>query len=146
MTLDEATNFLIYSSGPDLRHSCVNNYRVKLTFQCKVYEPNIGNINGPEIPGMERTSTCIHWNVYVCHMHVEFQYSCKTDSQHWHRYDGSHCRAYFSFQHVYVHGMEHFELFTSLMKDRRVRPTVLLPVWHFIGYALGMVAPRLTEE
>ena len=31
----------------------------------------------------------------------------------------------------------HLELFERLMKGRRVRPTVLMPVWNIAGFALG---------
>ena len=31
----------------------------------------------------------------------------------------------------------HLELFERLVKGRRVRPTVLMPVWNIAGFALG---------
>ena len=32
---------------------------------------------------------------------------------------------------------DHLNVFSNLMRDRRVRPTVLLPLWNIAGYALG---------
>lgn len=31
----------------------------------------------------------------------------------------------------------HLELFERLVKERRVRPTALMPLWDIAGYALG---------
>ena len=33
---------------------------------------------------------------------------------------------------------EHLRLFSNLIVERRVRPTVLLPMWNVAGYALGI--------
>lgn len=33
--------------------------------------------------------------------------------------------------------VEHLQTFERLLNERRVRPTVLLPLWHVAGYALG---------
>lgn len=33
---------------------------------------------------------------------------------------------------------EHLRLFSNLILERRVRPTVLLPIWNVAGYALGI--------
>ena len=38
---------------------------------------------------------------------------------------------------------EHLETFNELIVSRRVRPTVLSPLWHLAGYALGAVTARL---
>jgi ubiquinone biosynthesis monooxygenase Coq7 len=32
---------------------------------------------------------------------------------------------------------EHLDYFTDEMRKRRVRPSVLMPIWHVLGYALG---------
>ena len=40
----------------------------------------------------------------------------------------------------------HLETFDRLMVERRVRPTLLAPVWHFAGYVLGAVTARLGER
>ncbi len=31
----------------------------------------------------------------------------------------------------------HLELFDKFVKERRVRPTVLMPLWDILGYGLG---------
>jgi ubiquinone biosynthesis monooxygenase Coq7 len=31
----------------------------------------------------------------------------------------------------------HLKTFNQILKDRQVRPTVLLPIWHVLGYMLG---------
>jgi len=32
---------------------------------------------------------------------------------------------------------KHLELFNNILIERKVRPTVFQPIWHFLGYALG---------
>ncbi len=39
----------------------------------------------------------------------------------------------------------HLERFDALVAERRVRPTVLSPVWHWAGYALGAATALLGE-
>jgi 3-demethoxyubiquinol 3-hydroxylase len=41
---------------------------------------------------------------------------------------------------------EHLRTFNGLIADRRVRPTVLLPLWHVAGFALGAVTAALGEK
>ena len=41
-------------------------------------------------------------------------------------------------QHMWDQERDHLKVFSKLMVDRRVRPTVLLPIWNVAGYALGM--------
>ena len=41
---------------------------------------------------------------------------------------------------------EHLERFNTLMVERRVRPTVLSPLWHVAGYALGAGTALLGER
>lgn len=40
----------------------------------------------------------------------------------------------------------HLEKFSELIVKRRVRPTVLSPLWHVAGYALGVVTAKLGKE
>jgi ubiquinone biosynthesis monooxygenase Coq7 len=40
----------------------------------------------------------------------------------------------------------HLEKFDRLLTDRRVRPTLLSPVWHVAGYALGAATALLGEK
>jgi ubiquinone biosynthesis monooxygenase Coq7 len=39
----------------------------------------------------------------------------------------------------------HLATFNELMRSRRVRPTLLQPLWHVAGYALGMATALLGE-
>jgi len=40
----------------------------------------------------------------------------------------------------------HLEAFDALVKERRVRPTALMPLWHVGGYALGAVTALMGEK
>jgi ubiquinone biosynthesis monooxygenase Coq7 len=40
-------------------------------------------------------------------------------------------------RHMAAQEDEHFAAFDALMRQRRVRPTALQPIWHVAGYALG---------
>jgi ubiquinone biosynthesis monooxygenase Coq7 len=40
-------------------------------------------------------------------------------------------------QHMAAQEDEHLAYFTKEMQDRKVRPSVFLPLWHVLGYALG---------
>lgn len=40
-------------------------------------------------------------------------------------------------QHMLDQEKEHFDRFDQTMKDRHVRPTLLSPLWHVAGFALG---------
>lgn len=40
----------------------------------------------------------------------------------------------------------HLERFNALMAERRVRPTVLQPVWNVAGFALGAATALMSEE
>ena len=40
----------------------------------------------------------------------------------------------------------HLETFEALMTERRVRPTVLAPVWHVAGWALGAATAAMGEN
>ena len=41
---------------------------------------------------------------------------------------------------------KHLDTFDRLVADRRVRPTVLMPVWHVAGFALGAATALLGER
>lgn len=40
----------------------------------------------------------------------------------------------------------HLDYFNEQMKDRKVRPTALQPIWHVGGYALGAVTAMMSKE
>jgi 3-demethoxyubiquinol 3-hydroxylase len=40
----------------------------------------------------------------------------------------------------------HLEFFTKAMQERKIRPTLLLPLWHFGGYALGFVTSLMGKK
>ena len=40
----------------------------------------------------------------------------------------------------------HLETFEKMIVKRRVRPTVLTPVWHLAGYAMGYISGKLGEK
>ena len=46
-------------------------------------------------------------------------------------------------QHMQEQEQEHLDTFTGLIATRRVRPTVLLPIWHVAGFALGAATALL---
>ncbi len=46
-------------------------------------------------------------------------------------------------RHMRDQEQAHLETFNALIADRRVRPTALLPLWHFAGYALGVATAAL---
>jgi len=41
---------------------------------------------------------------------------------------------------------KHLAAFEHLMRERQVRPTVLMPLWHVAGYALGAVTALMGEK
>jgi len=41
---------------------------------------------------------------------------------------------------------QHLDMFSTMMVKRRVRPTLLMPLWHVAGYALGAVTALLGEK
>ncbi|MFM2045231.1 MAG: hypothetical protein RLY86_3807 [Pseudomonadota bacterium] len=49
-------------------------------------------------------------------------------------------------RHMAEQEREHLEYFTAELTARRVRPTVLQPVWHAAGYALGAGTALLGER
>ena len=40
----------------------------------------------------------------------------------------------------------HFSYFNSVMKDKRIRPTVFLPLWHVVGVMLGVTTALMGEN
>lgn len=40
-------------------------------------------------------------------------------------------------QHMWEQEKVHLELFEKHVRERRVRPTVLMPIWNIAGYVLG---------
>ncbi len=44
------------------------------------------------------------------------------------------------------HEAEHLQYFEQQIKERKVRPTALFPLWHALGYGLGAVTAMLGEK
>ncbi|WP_119420060.1 demethoxyubiquinone hydroxylase family protein [Desertibaculum subflavum] len=51
-----------------------------------------------------------------------------------------------SIRHMAVQEQKHLEAFEKLMGESRVRPTVLTPLWHVAGFALGAATALLGEK
>ena len=49
-------------------------------------------------------------------------------------------------RHMRDQEQAHLDTFKSLLADRRVRPTALLPLWHVAGFALGAATAALGER
>lgn len=49
-------------------------------------------------------------------------------------------------RHMAEQEKEHLETFEQLMRDRKVRPSVLMPLWHVGGFALGAATALLGKE
>ena len=49
-------------------------------------------------------------------------------------------------RHMYEQELEHLATFDRLIHERRVRPTVLTPLWHVAGFALGAGTALLGEK
>ncbi len=49
-------------------------------------------------------------------------------------------------EHMAEQEKRHLETFESLMKERKVRPTALMPLWHAAGFALGAATALLGEK
>ncbi len=49
-------------------------------------------------------------------------------------------------RHMQDQEQAHLTTFNDLIADRRVRPTVLLPLWHVAGFALGALTAALGEK
>lgn len=46
-------------------------------------------------------------------------------------------------QHMYDQEIQHLNYFESLVRDRQVRPTVLMPLWKWVGRTAGAVSAAL---
>jgi ubiquinone biosynthesis monooxygenase Coq7 len=49
-------------------------------------------------------------------------------------------------RHMQQQEQEHLDTFNSVLADRHVRPTALLPFWHLAGFALGAATAALGER
>ena len=49
-------------------------------------------------------------------------------------------------QHMADQEQEHIDTFEQLIVSKRVRPTVLLPIWNIAGYALGATTAMMGEK
>lgn len=49
-------------------------------------------------------------------------------------------------RHMQAQEQHHLDTFNSLIAERRVRPTILLPFWHLAGFALGAATAVLGEK
>lgn len=49
-------------------------------------------------------------------------------------------------QHMYEQELEHLEHFDRQLVERRVRPTLLQPLWHIAGFALGAGTALIGEK
>lgn len=49
-------------------------------------------------------------------------------------------------RHMAEQEQRHLEAFNELVADRRVRPTLLTPVWHAAGFALGAATAAMGER
>lgn len=49
-------------------------------------------------------------------------------------------------RHMQAQEQRHLDTFSTLIVDRRVRPTALLPLWHVAGFALGALTAALGEK
>ncbi len=49
-------------------------------------------------------------------------------------------------KHMAEQEQEHLDTFNSMLTERRVRPTLMTPIWHAAGYALGAGTALLGEK
>ena len=49
-------------------------------------------------------------------------------------------------EHMRDQEQEHLDTFDDLIRRRRIRPTLLSPLWHVGGYLLGQITARLGEK
>ncbi len=49
-------------------------------------------------------------------------------------------------KHMLEQELVHLEYFENQIKERRVRPTVLSPIWNIAGFALGAITARMGEK
>ena len=49
-------------------------------------------------------------------------------------------------RHMQAQEQHHLDAFSALMRERHVRPTALLPLWHLAGFVLGAATAALGER
>jgi ubiquinone biosynthesis monooxygenase Coq7 len=49
-------------------------------------------------------------------------------------------------RHMAEQEQEHLDAFSRMMTQRRVRPTMLMPLWHIGGYAMGAATALMGEK
>lgn len=49
-------------------------------------------------------------------------------------------------QEMYEHEKEHLDFFEAEIRKRGTRPTLMLPIWDKLGFALGAVTARMGEK
>ena len=49
-------------------------------------------------------------------------------------------------RHMKAQEQHHLDTFAGLIATRRVRPTLLLPIWHLAGYALGALTAAMGDR
>ena len=49
-------------------------------------------------------------------------------------------------RHMKAQEQVHLESFSTMIADRRVRPTALLPIWNIAGFALGAITAAMGEK
>lgn len=49
-------------------------------------------------------------------------------------------------RHMHEQELRHLQSFERLIRERRVRPTALFPVWHVAGFALGAATAMMGEK
>jgi ubiquinone biosynthesis monooxygenase Coq7 len=49
-------------------------------------------------------------------------------------------------RHMHEQELRHLKTFETLIAERRVRPTLLTPLWHVAGYALGAATALMGER
>ena len=49
-------------------------------------------------------------------------------------------------QHMLAQEMTHLKKFNTLMSARRVSPSILSPLWHVAGFALGYITAKMGEQ
>ena len=59
---------------------------------------------------------------------------------------GKHSKIGKTIQHMADQEQEHIEKFNDLIIENRVRPTALLPLWNFAGFALGAGTALMGEK
>ena len=53
---------------------------------------------------------------------------------------------YATLKEMHEHEKEHLDYFTDQIKQRQSRPTVMLPIWHVGGYAMGFITGMMGKK